>query len=171
MGLTMQPCGGGGTAYTQKNCIVDSATGTSEEIISMTTKADGSIIYYTKAASSSPGTAFVQKGYTRNSSGQLYSISGSGGMPHQINNPKPYWGTPVASADPQVFQYLEDSQPGATSWRMYWANVFPWWENVFGVRQTTPPVGVLNAEGIFTENYGFIALVVGGISYLILTRD
>ena len=154
MSLSIGPCSSsqGGTAYTQKNCIIDSATGTSEEIISMTTRADGSTIYYTKSTSAAgAGQAWAQRGYTRNSQGHLYSISGTGALPQQINNPNPYLGTPVTSADPQDFQYLTDSRPGATSFQTYWSKVFPWWENVFGVRQTSVPEGVLNAEGYSNE--------------------
>lgn len=154
MSLSIGPCSSsqGGTAYTQKNCIIDSATGTSEEIISMTTRADGSTIYYTKSTSAAgAGQAWAQRGYTRNSQGQLYSISGTGALPQQINNPNPYLGTPVTSADPQDFQYLTDSRPGAASFQTYWSKVFPWWENVFGVRQTSVPEGVLNAEGYSNE--------------------
>ncbi|MHA2036280.1 MAG: hypothetical protein ACW972_06965 [Promethearchaeota archaeon] len=167
MSLSIGPCSSseGGTAYTQKNCIINSATGTKEEIISMTTKPDGSTLYYTKSTSAAgPGAAWAQRGYTRNSSGELYAFSGSGGMPQQINNPKPYWGTPVTSADPQDFQYLTDSRPGAASFKSYWANIFPWWENVFGVRQSSPPQG-FSAEQL-TKETGLKVGATLGLLYL-----
>ena len=149
MALELQSCGTGGTAYTQKTCVVNTATGTSEEVISMGSAPNGDTIYYTKStAAAGKGTAWAQKGYRFNDQGQLYSL---GALPRQINNPKPYLGTPVTSADPQDFQYLTDSQPGAGSWKMYWRNVFPWWENVFGVRQESMPQGALNAEDITNE--------------------
>ena len=85
----MRPCqsvSGGGTASTQKNCIYDSATGQEQEIITMQGGGPmGNPIYCTKAPTTAPGLAFVQKCYTRNMQGAWYSISGSGGMPQQIN--------------------------------------------------------------------------------------
>ncbi len=153
MTLSMQPCqsvSGGGTAYTQKNCIYDSATGQEQEIITMESGGPmGNNIFCTKAPTTAPGLAFVQKCYTRNMQGDFYSISGSGGMPHQINNPDGgVIGKPVTSADPQDIEYLEDIQPGATSRKKYDTFVAPWWYPVFGLRQDSAPAWLsFSAEG------------------------
>ena len=125
-------------------------------------------IYYTKSQiGAGAGQAWVQRGYTRNAQGDFYS---TGGVSKQINNPQPYAGTPVTSADPQDFQYLTDSAPGAGAWRMYWERIAPWWENVFGVRQSPAPSS-LNAEGNDAPNMNPILIIVGGIMiYSIMRR-
>ena len=70
MALELQSCGTGGTAYTQKTCVVNTATGTSEEVISMGNAPNGDTIYYTKStAAAGKGTAWAQKGYRFNDQG------------------------------------------------------------------------------------------------------
>jgi hypothetical protein len=175
MAVTMQPCsgmGGGGTASTQKNCI-DDGSGNQEEIISMCGPGDNTgncaglgggsnTVYCTKAPSDMKGTAFVQKCYTRNSQGQLYSISGSGGMPQQINrNTSGYYGNPVTSADPQDFTYLSSVRPGAQALAKQQNFVAPWWWNVFGLKQQQIGGGVAyNAENTGRTVLGILGLVV-----------
>ena len=152
MTLSMRPCqsvSGGGTANTQKNCIYDSSTGQEQEIITMASGGPmGNPIFCTKAPTTAKGIAFVQKCYTRNMQGDFYSISGAGGMPHQINNPDGgVIGTPVTSADPQDIEYLKDIQPGAASRKKYDTYVAPWWFPVFGLRQGSAPGSLqLSAE-------------------------
>lgn len=145
MSLEMKPCvglGGGGTADSTKNCIVDTSTGDQEEITSMETLPNGDTIYYTTTSSGAPkGTAMIQKGYRRNADGDLYSVYGSGGVVKQINNPQPYAGTPVTSADPQVFKYLTDSAPGAVAFRKMNNYVGGWWMNIFGLKKEDAPIG------------------------------
>tara|TARA_R110002020_G_scaffold287028_3_gene502509 strand:- start:627 stop:1208 length:582 start_codon:yes stop_codon:yes gene_type:complete len=142
--------GGGGTVYTTKNCMYDSSTGKYEEINTMCGAGDtggncagiggsGNDVFCTKAPSTMKGTAWMQRCYTRDSQGNLYSISGSGPMPQQINRQSGFYGNPVTSADPQDFTYLTEAQPGALSRAMYKNFIAPWWENVFGVRQQQPP--------------------------------
>lgn len=171
MGLNIQPCsgmGGGGTANTTKNCIVDSATGNQEEIISMANGANGPI-YYTKSTSAAgPGQAFTQKAYTRDMQGNLYSVYGAGGVVKQINNPQPYKGTPVTSADPQNFRYLEESAPGSNAFRKMNEFVSRWWMNTFGLKRENAPEN-LQAEDIGKPNMNLLVGILGAgmVVYLI----
>ena len=138
----MVPCPGGtGTAYTTTNCIYDSAAGTYEEIISTGGGgAYGGGTFCTKsesAAANMPGTAYAQKCYTRNAQGQLYSIYGSGAMPYTVGGQPAQQGqTPVSSADPQIFAYLNESSPGSLSRFMQKNRVMPWYTNTFGTRKS-----------------------------------
>jgi len=153
MSYEMQPCSStsGGTAYTQKNCIVNTATGVSEEIISMQSGGAYGPIYYTKSqAGVGAGTAFTQRGFTRNANGDLYPISGSGGMPRQINNPNPYYGTPVTSADPQDFEYLSNVAPGSGAFKKMTTYVGGWWMNIFGLNKEPTPK--INAEEVMMSD-------------------
>ena len=142
MTISMVPCPGGtGTAYTTTNCIYDSAAGTYEEIISTGGGgAYGGGTFCTKsesAAANMPGTAYAQKCYTRNAQGQLYSIYGSGAMPYTVGGQPAQQGqTPVSSADPQIFAYLNQSSPGSLSRFMQRNRVMPWYTNTFGTRKS-----------------------------------
>ncbi len=153
MTLSMRPCqsvSGGGTANTQKNCIYDSATGQEQEIITMKSGGGpmGNPIFCTKAPTTAPGLAFVQKCYTRNMQGNFYSISGTGGMPHQINNPDGgVIGNAVTSADPEDIEYLKNIQPGSAARKKYDTFIAPWWFPVFGLRHGSAPSSLqLSAE-------------------------
>lgn len=173
MTLNIQPCtgmGGGGTASTTKNCIVDSATGSQEEIISMGNGPNGPI-YYTKSTSAAgPGQAWAQRAYTRNMQGDLYSVYGTGAVPRQINNPQPYAGTPVTSADPQDFTYLEDSAPGAGAFKKMTTYIGGWWMNIFGLRKEPAPQ-TLQAEGFDIPNMNIIVgVVAAGMIYHIMRK-
>ena len=142
MVLQMRPCqtvASGGTAGTQKNCIFDTVTGTEEEIITMKSGGPyGGYIFCTKAPSNMPGTAFMQKCYTRDNQGTFYSISGTGGMPIQLGGQAVY-GDPVSSADPQDLEYLENVAPGSAALKKYRTYVAGWWMNTFGLRKEGMP--------------------------------
>jgi|TARA_R110000824_G_scaffold106578_1_gene251808 hypothetical protein len=170
MSWDYKPCtglGGGGTASTTKFCMVNSSTGEQQEVISTADGANG-LIYYTKDTTDPPpGTAWTQQGFTRNSQGDIYS---TGGVVRQINNPKPYAGTPVTSADPQDFQYLTDSAPGAVAFRKMNSFVGGWWMNIFGLRQEGAPIGQVSnrtnfsSEGVSkATKLGFSALAGAGL--------
>ena len=174
MALEMRPCtgmGGGGTADTTKNCIYDTATGQEQEITTMCSpgQTDGGCKNYggdnytfcTKDYSNPPpGTAWVQKCYTRNLQGQIYSISGSGGMPRQINNPNMVIGNPVTSADPQDIQYLQDSAPGSGAFKKMQTYVGGWWMNIFGLNQEPMPQGEEKTEEEVKEHKNKKALAI-----------
>ena len=170
MSWDYKPCtgmGGGGTADTTKFCMVNSATGEQQEVIS-TKEGPSGTIYYTKDTSNPPpGSAWTQQGFTRNLQGDFYS---TGPAVRQINNPKPYAGTPVTSADPQDFTYLEESAPGAGAFKKMTTYIGGWWMNIFGLRKEPTPQ-TLRAEGNDTPNINLIVgIVAAGMIYHIMKR-
>ncbi len=169
--------GGGGTASTTKFCMVNSATGEQQEVISTKEGSNGTIYYTKDMTNPPPGTAWTQQGFTRNSQGQIYS---TGGVVRQINNPKPYAGTPVTSADPQDFQYLTDSAPGAVAFKKMNTFVGGWWMNIFGLRKEGAPIGqepnsINYSSESFTKSkaakIGIGALVGAGLFGIISRRN
>tara|TARA_R110000787_G_scaffold276853_1_gene385866 strand:- start:195 stop:704 length:510 start_codon:yes stop_codon:yes gene_type:complete len=140
--------GGGGTASTTKFCMVNSATGEQQEVISTTNGPNGTVYYTKDTTNPPPGTAWTQQGYTRNAQGDIYS---TGGVVRQINNPKPYAGTPVTSADPQDFQYLTDSAPGAVAFQKMNSFVGGWWMNIFGLKKEGAPIGQYSSRASFSS--------------------
>ena len=151
MAITYEPCtgmGGGGTASTTKFCMVNSATGEQQEVISTTNGPNGTVYYTKDTTNPPPGTAWTQQGYTRNAQGDIYS---TGGVVRQINNPKPYAGTPVTSADPQDFQYLTDSAPGAVAFQKMNSFVGGWWMNIFGLKKEGAPIGQYSSKASFSS--------------------
>ena len=67
----------------------------------------------------------------------LYSIYGSGAMPYTVGGQPAQRGqTPVSSADPQIFAYLNESSPGSLSRFMQRNRVMPWYTNTFGTRKS-----------------------------------
>ena len=151
MTITYEPStgmGGGGTASTTKFCMVNSATGEQQEVISTTNGPNGTVYYTKDTTNPPPGTAWTQQGYTRNAQGDIYS---TGGVVRQINNPKPYAGTPVTSADPQDFQYLTDSAPGAVAFKKMNSFVGGWWMNTFGLRKEGAPIGQYSSLASFSS--------------------
>ena len=142
MALSMVPCPGGtGTAYTTTQCIYDDTTGTYEQIISSGGGgAYGGGTFCTKseaAAANMPGTAWAERCYTRNAQGELYSIYGSGAMPYTVaGNPAQQGQTPLSSADPQYWTYMNQSRPGSLSRFMQKNRVMPWYTNTFGTRKS-----------------------------------
>ena len=140
-------CGGGATVNTQLNCICDTDAagnaiqGTCEPVMSESSQGGGyGGTYCTKSeagAAGMAGTAFVQKCYTRNSMGQMYSIYGSKGMPYTVGGQPAQKGlTPMSGADPQWETYLNQSQPGALSRFMQKNREMPWYTNTFGTRKS-----------------------------------
>tara|TARA_R110001606_G_C15350761_1_gene647520 strand:- start:1115 stop:1660 length:546 start_codon:yes stop_codon:yes gene_type:complete len=180
MSWDYKPCvglGGGGTASSTKFCMVNSATGEQQEVISTKEGSNGTTYYTKDTTNPPPGTAWTQQGFTRNSQGQIYS---TGGVVRQINNPKPYAGTPVTSADPQDFQYLTDSAPGAVAFRKMNTFVGGWWMNIFGLRKEGAPIGqepnsINYSSESFTKSkaakIGLGALVGAGLFGIISRRN
>ncbi len=143
-------CGGGVTANDQLNCICDThvvagevvaVQGTCEPVGWESSQGGGyGGSYCTKSTSGAagmPGTAWVQKCYTRNSQGQMYSIWGSKGMPYTVGGQPAQKGlTTMSGADPQWETYLNQSQPGALSRFMQKNRVMPWYTNTFGTKKS-----------------------------------
>ena len=152
-----QGMGGGGTASNTKFCMVNSATGEEQEIISESSGPYGPIYYTKDTTNPPPGTAWTQQGFTRNSNGDFYS---TGGVVKQINNPKPYAGTPLTSADPQDFTYLEESAPGAGAFQKMNSYVGGWWMNIFGLNQEPMPQGEERTEEEIKEHKNKKALAI-----------
>lgn len=164
MSWDYKPCvglGGGGTSSTTKFCMVNSTTGEQQEVISTTNSPNGTIYYTKDTTNPPPGTAWTQQGFTRNSQGEIYS---TGGVVRQINNPKPYAGTPVTSADPQDFQYLTDSAPGAVAFRKMNTYIGDWWMNISGLRKEGAPIG----QEPSSINYSSESLIHSNASKLFL---
>ena len=173
MTLEFRPCQtitGGGTIGTQKNCIFDTATGTEEEIITMKSGGGpyGNDIFCTKAPSTMRGTAFMQKCYTRDNQGSLYSISGTGSMPIQLGGNAVY-GDPVTSADPQDINYLQNVAPGSFALKTYRTYVAGWWMNTFGLRQEGMPTTVAPTE-IDYSKVAAVAVLAGIGSYIVAPK-
>ena len=143
-------CGGGVTANDQLNCICDThvvagevvaVQGTCEPVGWESSQGGGyGGSYCTKSTSGAAGmagTAWVQKCYTRNSQGEMYSIWGSKGMPYTVGGQPAQQGlTTMSGADPQWNTYLNQSQPGALSRFMQKNRVMPWYTNTFGTKQS-----------------------------------
>ena len=140
-------CGGGATANTTLNCICDTdaagnaVQGTCEPVGWESSQGGGyGGSYCTKSTSGAAGmagTAWVQKCYTRNSQGQMYSIWGSKGMPSTVGGQPAQQGlTTMSGADPQWDTYLNQSQPGALSRAMQKNRVMPWYTNTFGTKKS-----------------------------------
>ena len=140
-------CGGGADVNTQLNCICDTdgagnaVQGTCEPVGWESSQGGGyGGSYCTKSTSGAAGmagTAWVQKCYTRNSQGQMYSIWGSKGMPSTVGGQPAQKGlTTMSGADPQWDTYLNQSQPGALSRFMQKNRVMPWYTNTFGTKKS-----------------------------------
>jgi hypothetical protein len=140
-------CGGGATVNDQLNCICDTdaagnaVSGTCEPVGWESSQGGGyGGTYCTKSESGAAGmagTAWVQKCYTRNSQGNLYSVYGSKGMPYTVGGQPAQRGlTTMSGADPQWNTYLNQSQPGALSRFMQKNREMPWYTNTFGTRKS-----------------------------------
>ena len=58
-------------------------------------------------------------------------------MPYTVGGQPAQQGqTPVSSADPQIFAYLNQSSPGSLSRFMQRNRVMPWYTNTFGTRKS-----------------------------------
>jgi len=143
-------CGGGADVNTQLNCICDTdaagnaVAGTCEPVGWESSQGGGyGGSYCTKSTSGAAGmagTAWVQKCYTRNSQGNLYSIWGSKGMPYTVGGQPAQKGlTTMSGADSQWDEYLNNSQPGSLSRFMQKNRIMPWYTNTFGTKKGAIP--------------------------------